>query len=431
MRHHPTASTLALSASFVFAGSAHAGLVPGELYINEIFFDPPGTTGDGLHEYVELRGTPELNLDHHYLVFLENEGQDGGNGTISGNAGDIEAFFDLNGTALGTNGFLVLRQGAFSESLPNPYVVAPGTTDQLQDGFKTAWGNGAATSTVGWSSASTPPVMENSGFTAFLIAVDPNAGGVAPVLGQDMDTGNDGLDALPTGWSIVDGIGLINESDEAQFGRVYADINFGFGQNSNLEPGAEYVPVNFELEYVARLGDSTGSTSGDWWVGNLTDDLRRPGFENLPDNPPDFRLSAADGPGGDQTGSVEASTDQFEYATIVTNHLGASNLGVPVTSAIAGDYDDSGQVEQADLDFVLQNWGDTDVSDVTGWTNFAGLPGDSIGGLVEQTELDMVLSNWGDTAAPDFAGASVPEPVAASALGLLGLCGLRRRPGRR
>ncbi len=405
------------------ASLALTGASSAELYLNEIYFDPPGSTGDVLHEYVELRGTPSMSLDNHYLLFLENEGQGGGGGTITGRAGEIDAFFDLNGQSLGANGFLVLRQAAQNASKPNPYVVAPGTADLINtSGFITGWGTTAAPSTIGWNSEDFR--TENSGFTAFLIRVDPDAGGAAPILAQDLDTGNDGLDELPTGWSIVDGIGLINESDEAAFGRTYADINFGFGPNTNQEPGAEYVEVDFELEYVARLGDSTGSTAGDWWVGNLTDNLRRPGFENLPDNPPNFRLSAADGLGGDQTGDVESSTDQFDYATLVTNHLGASNPGTPVSvGGVTGDYDDSGQVEQGDLDIVLQNWG---TGTFTGNVdNLVG--GGPFDGTVDQNELDGVLQNWGSTAAPALNGTVVPEPASGSALVAVACLVSRRR----
>ncbi len=103
-------------------------------------------------------------------------------------------------------------------------------------------------------------------------------------------------------------------------------------------------------------------------------------------------------------------------------------LSVLGPAGIFGDYNDSGQVEQGDLDFVLQNWGDTDISDVAGWVNFAGLPGGGIDGQVEQTELDLVLTNWGDTTAPDFAGSSVPEPTSLVILGLSGALALRRRP---
>ncbi len=93
-------------------------------------------------------------------------------------------------------------------------------------------------------------------------------------------------------------------------------------------------------------------------------------------------------------------------------------------ASIEGDYNDSGQVEQADLDLVLQNWGlDTGAFPIpTGWTN------DLPDGLIDQAELDGVLLNWGSTSAPQFSGAAVPEPgVAACLLACFGGIARRRR----
>ncbi len=123
---------------------------------------------------------------------------------------------------------------------------------------------------------------------------------------------------------------------------------------------------------------------------------------------------------GDVFPFLEAGTISGTFTTLDVTGLGAgldavvnytANAAIleiiNAVSGIAGDYNDSGQVEQADLDLVLQNWGlDTDANGIpAGWTN--GLPD----GLIDQAELDGVLLNWGDTAGPDFSGSSVPEPT--------------------
>ena len=53
-----------------FVATSITAAARGDLYINEIFFDPPGS-GDNSQEYIELRGTPNMSLDNHYLVLLE------------------------------------------------------------------------------------------------------------------------------------------------------------------------------------------------------------------------------------------------------------------------------------------------------------------------------------------------------------------------
>ena len=408
-----------LTLALCLFGSATA---TAELYLNELYFDPPGSTGDILYEYIELRGTPNMSLQNHYLLFLENEGQDGGNGTITGSTGTLDAWFDLSGMSVGSNGFLVLRQADFLGGTANPYTVDPGAADFKQSVPFSGWGTQANPSTIGWNSDNFR--IENSGFTALLIHSGDTPASLT--VGQDFDEGNDGLDPLPAGWTVLDAIGVASEENEVEFGRLYAPINFGVVSDpalANIEPGAEFVAVDFEIEYIARLGNSTGQTAGDWWVGNLTDNPRREGFVGLPSAAPDFRLSAKDGPAGDHTGDVEASTDQFEYATIITNHLGQANPGTPVTTnpGLAGDYNDSGSVEQGDLDLVLNNWGGP---------RGAGFIANAEGfdtGNVDQEELDRVLNNWGSSNSPAVNGASVPEPGLAALGAIALLAGLRRR----
>ena len=92
---------------------------------------------------------------------------------------------------------------------------------------------------------------------------------------------------------------------------------------------------------------------------------------------------------------------------------------------IPGDYNDSGLVEQGDLDLVLGFWG-ADANDVPAtWTN------DLPEGFVDQAELDKVLGNWGAQAPSLAVAGGVPEPsgimlvIAAVAVAALGR--MRRR----
>ena len=86
---------------------------------------------------------------------------------------------------------------------------------------------------------------------------------------------------------------------------------------------------------------------------------------------------------------------------------------------VVGDYNDSGTVEQGDLDLVLNNWGTARPFDPNG-EPFATT-------IVDQEELDRVLNNWGGSSLASFAGSAIPEPTAVAAMVGLGALGLRRR----
>jgi O-glycosyl hydrolase len=89
-----------------------------------------------------------------------------------------------------------------------------------------------------------------------------------------------------------------------------------------------------------------------------------------------------------------------------------------LVSQLVGDFDGDGQVAQADLNLVLQNWGLSGTPD--GW--ISGGPE----GFVGQEELNLVLQNWGASQYPDLSGLPVPEPSVAAVL-LVGVAGLGRR----
>ncbi|MEM1026797.1 MAG: hypothetical protein AAGJ38_01805 [Planctomycetota bacterium] len=78
--------------------------------------------------------------------------------------------------------------------------------------------------------------------------------------------------------------------------------------------------------------------------------------------------------------------------------------------SLEGDFNDSGTVEQGDLNLVLSNWGGPRGE----WANADGFATPS----VDQEELNRVLNNWGSGKSPDFRGVAVPEPAAGLVLGV-------------
>jgi hypothetical protein len=230
------------------------------VYINEVLTNPNGsdstaTTGN---EHFELRGTPNMSLAGYYLISLEGGGTTG--------RGDVNQFFDLGAFSLGANGYLFARQN-FSLYT----ATAPGAT-VIQNTVGQGWGV-AGTSTVGHSGdGATPQVdLENGTTTILLVNI---GGGSAPTLTLDMDSDNNGLlDALPTGWTIADSVGIIEGSatggaTDFSYGAITLRVQgaaAGSSMYGNIVevPGAP--PTTAGAFYVARQGDSTGSAPGDWF----------------------------------------------------------------------------------------------------------------------------------------------------------------------
>lgn len=169
------------------------------------------------------------------------------------------------------------------------------------------------------------------------------------------------------------------------------------------------------------------------------------GFGALPGGvSPDFTLPSTDffDPTGDTVTLFAGTTiDSRTFSTVPTdgvmsrnypsdtlavnsptNFSGASGSVDLSAPSLAGDYNDNGQVEQADLDLVLLNWGDS----------FDALPAEWVNqrpqtGIVDQAELDGALLNWGNAAART---AAVPEPATWLAAVLAGLAAVAVRSRR-
>jgi len=200
--------------------------VKGQVFINEILANPPGT--DGVNTFFELRGTASTALTGHYLIGIE--------GDSTATPGTIDYIFNLSSFSIGTNGFLVgLVTG-------HPYSIAPGTT------IATSIGD-----------------PENQSNTFVLLNI---GAGAAPTLTFDLDAGDNGLDALPSGWLFVDSVGLL---DGGANDRSYGAITFSHDADGFTEVGSTFVNLGWaELEYVARVGNSTGSSSSDWAAADIS-----------------------------------------------------------------------------------------------------------------------------------------------------------------
>ncbi|MEO2033052.1 MAG: hypothetical protein ABGZ35_13285, partial [Planctomycetaceae bacterium] len=233
---------------------------PDELVLNEVLVELPSGS-DNPNEYIELRGTANAKLNDVYLAFVDGSGQ------IRSGASHL---IDLSGNLVGDNGFV-----AIVDEQSHPYSVAPGTTIVDVPGLD----------------------VTSSVYTAFLIHVDP-AVGTAPFSGQDLDTDDNGLDAIPSGWTILDGVGRL---DGNALSRSYAPIAYSPDGDGLTDSVLVTTGFGGAAMHIMRAGDTTGSRPADWVAFQLSDTA-----PNL---------------------TVAASTDPSAYnaGAIITNHLGESN----------------------------------------------------------------------------------------------------------
>jgi hypothetical protein len=382
------AAALALTLGF----GAKVGVADG-LYINEIYFNPPNPTrADDSHQYIELRGLPCAPLTNTYLVFIEAE---------EATAGQIENIFDLGAYSMGANGYLTIRQKVHPAPPFAEYAVNPKATNLRNTGTGIGFGSGAGSS-IGASNANAEGIetgqIEAGGWTALIVRTD-GLPASAPIVGFDVDAGNDGLD-LPLqpdgtgfhpGWTVLDSITLFAEENEALAGRAYSPTVFGFEPAqlvTGIEAGAQYTHLNWpelEIEYVARWGNSTGNAANDWHVANLTNNPAA-GFTDTGD----FRLSAEP---HESTNPADWETNQgVPYGTNMTNTLGSPNYPLNLLTPTPGDFDGDGDVDQADYE---DQW----------------IPRFACGDLTGSDFLDW-QRNLGHTPMSATAAAAVPEPAA-------------------
>jgi hypothetical protein len=266
---------------------AGALLLPGayaapDFRISEILFNPPGA--DLGAEAIELRGPPNAVISNDtYLVFVE--------GDSGGTPGVIQNVFELSGLRMGGNGFLLLLQK------DAPYTVDPGATLYQNTGDDEGWGDGSGSS-IDHRGAFDRLDLENGSFTCLLVC-SPSE----PDPGDSIDADTNGVpDGVFTSWTVLDTIGILDNSGAGDIS--YAALTFR--HDVSAQASGAVVELGFSPSYVARQGNTSGSTAADWLVG-----------DDLAGTLPDFTL----GSGSD------AAPASFAGAPL--DHWGASNFGSP------------------------------------------------------------------------------------------------------
>jgi hypothetical protein len=194
-------------------------VAPSGVLLNEISVNPPGT--DQPNEFVEIEGPASSQLNKVYFVSVEGD-------PGAANPGLATAVFNLTGVSFGSNG-LILLDGQTSTFSPD------GATTVIQNQL-----------------FDTQSVLQN-GSNSFLVVFSPT-----PIAtNTDLDTNNDGTLDLPSGATVLDGVGWL---DPATPGGT------SYGATLSL-PGAPTTPPQAASRI---LGDTTPNSASSWYFGKLT-----------------------------------------------------------------------------------------------------------------------------------------------------------------
>lgn len=164
---------------------------PAVLVINEFKANVP--EDDHAKQYIELRGTPEMEISNTYIVVIDGDNDE---------AGNVDYVYSLNGIKLGANGLLLIKNA-------NEYNDAPADTILINEPlFKTYDPNVDGESYE-------DGMLEHDAITYALIQSS-----TIIQIGDDLDSNDDGNLNLSSDAKVIDAVGSLNAGD----GYVYSDV---------------------------------------------------------------------------------------------------------------------------------------------------------------------------------------------------------------
>ncbi|MDA8744251.1 lamin tail domain-containing protein [Rubripirellula amarantea] len=307
------------SDTFSDIGSHTVGGLPDSSFvlINEILYDVPGN--DGPSEYIELRGDANTAIPSGtYLLDVEGD-SDSGFG-----AGKVSNRFDLSGLEFGSNGLLVLSQAGSGYSIDANSNSIVSSTDDFggfsffasdQDDPAQAGSNELENATNSFLLVSSPVTIDATDF------------------GDDLDANDDGvLDGpIVANWTLLDSIG-INDGGAG-------DIVYGV---------PAFTLAGGSTGYVGRVGNSTGNTVADWFVGEVSGtapnfsvtgtSLNHIGATNPGDAPGGLVITESNGSTvvteGGSTDSVDIVLDKAPTANVVVTISSADGEVTPGSTSL-------------------------------------------------------------------------------------------------
>ncbi len=227
------------------------------IVISELVLDP--LFGDrSTDQLVELRGLPGGQVPSNtYLIAVSEDDT---------TQGRIDEVFDLSNQAFGSNGYLVISQSGSPHAIHPDSAVLTSTGNGfagLPDGIFTDI-DGADDGRIGST------LIGQNGF--FLIRSE-----TPPVVGEDIDGDDNGLadpDGMKSAWTILDSVSVhtfVGNSDQAYGQILLAEQELTDDPTqSTVEPGTVIVTSNGS-GYVARVGESVGSSADDWIIGTAVE----------------------------------------------------------------------------------------------------------------------------------------------------------------